>query len=56
MNQQIEIKGLPHVAAKKAQLAQIIVNNLDVESLEILAEKSKKAGISEKLKKFKAFI
>jgi hypothetical protein len=56
MAQQINIKGLPQVANKKAQLVEIIANNLDVEALEILAEKSKKPNISAKLKKFKNMI
>ena len=56
MAQTIQINGLPQVAEKKAALVQIIANNLDLEALEILARKSKKAGISQKLKKFEAMI
>lgn len=41
--------------ARQRALAELD-KNLDTEALLILAEKSKKPGISEKLKKFQSFI
>jgi hypothetical protein len=50
----ITIKAMIEAAAKeKAQLAEKIANNLDVEALTILADKSAKPGMSAKVKSYK---
>lgn len=46
----------PMAAATIKAHIQTLANNLDSESLAILAEKSKKPGIGEKLKSFKNMI
>jgi len=40
-------------ASAKAKAAEIIANNIDLEALQILASKSNKPGVSNKVKKFK---
>jgi len=40
-------------AEKRAKAVEQLANNLDLEALEILADKSKKDGMSKKVKKFK---
>jgi len=50
----IKIKSLTaNGAQNKAQYVEQIANNLDMEALKILATKSKKPGMSDKVKKFK---
>jgi hypothetical protein len=49
-------KGIINNNAKKAKALEIIGNNLDLEAIEILASKSRKPGISDKLKRFKTMI
>jgi hypothetical protein len=53
----INVKEMnPIIAQEKAKLAEQIVNNMSFEALKILAEKSEKKGMSEKLIKFKNMI
>jgi len=52
--QEIEIKEMIKLnAVKKAKAVEQLASNLDLEALEILADKSKKTGMSQKVKKFK---
>lgn len=54
---QINVLDLNAQAAKeKAELVQKIANNMTLEAIRILAEKSTKPGMSEKLIKFKNMI
>ena len=51
---EIQIKAATtEKADKKAKAVQAIANNLDLEALEILAIKSAKKGMSQKVKNFK---
>lgn len=54
---EVKIKGMSQsLADKKGKLVEKIANNLDLEALTILADKSSKPNISDKLKKFKNLI
>ncbi|MDX1349653.1 MAG: hypothetical protein R3279_05370 [Putridiphycobacter sp.] len=43
-------------AQKKAKAVEQLANNLDVSALEILAQKSGKPGMSDKVRRFKALM
>lgn len=54
---QIKIKTLSQAEAdKKGKLAEQIANNLDESALAILAEKSKKSGMSDKVRQFQGYM
>lgn len=54
---EVKIKGMSQSSAdEKGKLVEKIANNLDLEALVILADKSSKPNISDKLKKFKNLI
>ncbi len=53
----IEVSALTPSGAKKiGDLLETIGSNIDKSALEILAEKSKKPGMSDKVRKFKNLI